>query len=477
MKERLQKVMAQAGVASRRKCEEMIRQGRVAVNGLTVTELGTKVDPERDVITVDGRQIKVVERNIYIALHKPPGVITTARDPWGRPTVLDLVDVDTRVYPVGRLDADSEGLILLTNDGVLAHQLTHPSFEHEKEYHVLVSGRPSGEALERLRSGVPLEDGVTAPARVDVLRRESGDTWLRIVLREGRKRQIRRMAEAIGGPVRRLIRVRIGPIRLGGLEPGLWRHLSPGEVRQLRQVVRETNTQKVSELEGHKPQTIAIDGPAAAGKSTIGKAIAERLNYRYLDTGAMYRAVTWVALQRHVDIQDEPAVTALAEAIDIDITAPTNDDGRQYTVFVDGQDVTWALRRPEVDANVSTVSAYPGVRHAMVVQQRKIAGHGRAVVVGRDIGTVVLPDADLKIYLDASVEERARRRYLERVERGEKADYEAILRDMRRRDQLDSSRATAPLRPAADAIIVNTDGLSVKEAISTVMDVVCRDCD
>lgn len=226
-------------------------------------------------------------------------------------------------------------------------------------------------------------------------------------------------------------------------------------------------------MNNRKPHIITIDGPAAAGKSTIGKAIAEKLNYRYLDTGAMYRAVTWIALQRDVDVRDEEAVTVLAESIDIDITAPTNDDGRQYTVFVDGKDVTWALRRPEVDANVSAVSTYPGVRQAMVVQQRRVARRGEAVVVGRDIGTVVLPDADLKIYLDASVEERARRRYQERLERGEEAAYEDILRDMRRRDEIDSSRATAPLRPAGDAVTVNTDGLSVEQAIDRVMAVVC----
>ncbi len=227
-------------------------------------------------------------------------------------------------------------------------------------------------------------------------------------------------------------------------------------------------------LNSHRSDIITIDGPAAAGKSTIGEAVAERLGYRYLDTGAMYRAVTWIALERGINIRDEAAVTALAEEIKIDITAPTNDDGRQYTVLVDDEDVTWALRRPEVDANVSAVSAYPGVRTAMVAQQRRIASSGEAVVVGRDIGTVVLPDADLKIYLDASVEERARRRYEERRDRDEDADYASILRDMRRRDRLDSSRAMAPLRPADDATIVDTNSLSVAEAIDAVMDMVCR---
>lgn len=237
MKERLQKVMAHAGVASRRKSEEIIEQGRVVVNGQAITQLGTKVDPERDAITVDGEPISVTEDYVYIVLHKPLDVITTADDPWGRTTVLDLVDVDERVYPVGRLDADSEGLILLTNDGALTHRLTHPSFEHQKEYHVRVSGRPSQEDVGRLRSGVRLEDGVTAPAQVEVLRCEAGDTWLRMILHEGRKRQIRRMADAVEHPVKRLIRVRLGPIRPGNLSPGRWRHLSRGEVEELRTAV------------------------------------------------------------------------------------------------------------------------------------------------------------------------------------------------------------------------------------------------
>lgn len=237
MKERLQKVMAHAGVASRRKSEDIIQQGRVAINGEIVTAMGTQVDPERDRITVDGDLINVVQDYTYVALHKPIDVISTADDPWERQTVLDLVDVDARVYPVGRLDADSEGLVLLTNDGELTHRLTHPSFEHQKEYHVRVAGRPSPEALERLRSGVRLEDGTTAPAEIDVLRREAGDTWLKMILYEGRNRQIRRMADAVGHPVRRLIRVRMGPIRLGELAPGQWRHLSQREVEALHNAI------------------------------------------------------------------------------------------------------------------------------------------------------------------------------------------------------------------------------------------------
>jgi len=194
--------------------------------------------------------------------------------------------------------------------------------------------------------------------------------------------------------------------------------------------------------------------------------------YTYFDTGVMYRAVTWVALERGLDIADEKAITALAEKVKIDVTRPTVEDGRQYTVYVDGTDVTWQIRRPEVDANVSPVSAYPRVRAALTAQQRRIGQRGRIVMVGRDIGTVVLPDADLKIYLDASVGERARRRYLEVLERGQPGDHEEILKAMRRRDKIDSQRETAPLQPAEDAIIVDTEGLSIEQVLAKVKDLV-----
>ncbi|RMF27692.1 MAG: (d)CMP kinase [Chloroflexi bacterium] len=217
-----------------------------------------------------------------------------------------------------------------------------------------------------------------------------------------------------------------------------------------------------------KPTTIAIDGPAASGKSTIGSALAQRLGYLYFDTGVLYRAVTWAALRRGLEITDEAAITALARSLRIDVLPPTQDDGRQYTVFAEGQDITWAIRRPEVDAAVSPVSAYPGVREALREQQRRIARQGRVVMVGRDIGTVVMPDAELKIYLDARVEERAARRYREIVARGEPASYQTILEAMRRRDQIDSRRAVAPLRPAEDAIIVDTTDLSVEEVLDLV---------
>jgi len=224
-----------------------------------------------------------------------------------------------------------------------------------------------------------------------------------------------------------------------------------------------------------KPSAIAIDGPAASGKSTIAELLARRLGYLYFDTGVMYRAVTWAALSRGIPIEDEPAVTSLAEQLRIDVTPPTADDGRQYTVLADGVDVTWAIRTPEVDANVSHVSAYPGVRRALVVQQRRVASGRRVVMVGRDIGTVVLPEADLKLYLDASVEERARRRWREVRARGEEADYEGVLASMHRRDEIDSNREVAPLRVAEGAVVVDTTDLSIGEVLAEVERLVGND--
>jgi CMP/dCMP kinase len=213
---------------------------------------------------------------------------------------------------------------------------------------------------------------------------------------------------------------------------------------------------------------IAIDGPAASGKSTLGHKLAQVMGYLYFDTGVMYRAITWLALAQGLDISDEVAITKLAENTKIDIRPPSIQDGRAYDVIINKQDTTWDIRRPEVDGNVSPVSAYAGVRKALTAQQRRIGLRGNVVMVGRDIGTVVLPKADLKIYLDASVEERARRRYEELRQRGEPADYNVILQAMRKRDQIDSNRKVAPLRPAKDAHILCSDGLDADQVLELV---------
>jgi cytidylate kinase len=217
-----------------------------------------------------------------------------------------------------------------------------------------------------------------------------------------------------------------------------------------------------------QPDTIAIDGPAAAGKSTIGCELAKKLNYLYFDTGVMYRAVTWAALYQGMNIADEAAITALAQRLNIDVMPPTADDGRQYTILVDGQDVTWAIRDSTVEAGVSQVSAYAGVREALVAQQRRVSAQGRVVMVGRDIGTVVVPDADLKLYLDARVKERAMRRYHELLERGQEADLTDVLSAMQRRDDIDSGREVSPLQPAADAVVIDTSNLTIDQVLEAV---------
>ncbi len=226
--ERLQKILARVGFGSRRVGEELIAEGRVTVNG-EVADLGRRVDPASDVIAVDGVPIGTAPGLVYYLLNKPRGTVTTASDPEGRPTVVELVPAEPRVFPVGRLDWDTEGLLLLTNDGSLTQRLTHPSHGVEKEYLAEVEGEPSRATLRRLREGVELDDGVTAPAKASLL----APNLIKLTIHEGRNRQVRRMCEAVGHPVRRLVRSRIGSLADRRLEPGAWRELTQREVRQL----------------------------------------------------------------------------------------------------------------------------------------------------------------------------------------------------------------------------------------------------
>ena len=504
--ERLQKLLAHAGVASRRASEEMIEAGRVTVDGQIVSELGAKVDPEKSEVRVDGKHIQF-ERLRYIVLHKPFGILSGSDPKAGYPSWEEIVKVPERLYAVGRLDHDSEGLLLLTNDGDLALHLSHPRYEHPKTYLVQVEGVPNARKLRRLQHGVMLDDGPTLPARVVLLKeppamfapprkstpagakkerapgRSQGPmprvSWLKITVREGRKRQVRRMVSLLGHPALRVVRIGLGSLSLGELRPGTWRDLTQGEVRSLREAAYRGESASSGESpissEPHKrslpataPSSIAIDGPSASGKSTIGSLLAKHLGYLYFDTGVMYRAVAAVALARGISPHDEEAVTEMAEALQIDVLSPTVDDGRDVTVLADGQDVSWDIRKVEVEKAVSPVSAYAGVRDAMCLAQRRIGEAGRIVMVGRDIGTVVLPGADLKIYLDATLPERARRRFLERQARGEVVEFEQVLGDVKRRDEYDSNRQHAPLTAAPDAIVVDTTGLDVPEVMDRV---------
>lgn len=230
--DRLQKVLARAGVGSRRAVEEMIVRGRIQVNG-TRAQLGQRIDPSKDEVKVDGSTVPLQEDLLHFLLNKPAGVVSTADDPEGRTTVVDLVETDGRVWPVGRLDIETEGAIILTNDGDLALHLTHPRFGVPKTYVAEVQGSMTPRTARQLARGVELEDGPTAPASVTVVERSAAGSLVELVLKEGRHRQARRMLEAVGHPVRRLVRVGVGPLRLGRLKPGTYRRLSPAEVREL----------------------------------------------------------------------------------------------------------------------------------------------------------------------------------------------------------------------------------------------------
>ncbi len=239
--ERLSRFLAHTGIASRRRAEALIAAGRVQVNGVKITEQGTRINPDTDLVLVDNKPVRATSRRVYLLLNKPIGYVSTARDPQGRPTVLDLLPSEIRalrVYPVGRLDIDTSGLLLLTNDGDFALHVSHPRYSMQKHYHALVKGCPSESSLQALRNGVTIVEDqgrshLTAPAKVKVLRKEEPDCWLSLTIHEGRKRQVRRMLAAVGHPVLKLSRIGIGPVELKDLQLGKWRYLTEDEIHSL----------------------------------------------------------------------------------------------------------------------------------------------------------------------------------------------------------------------------------------------------
>lgn len=282
--ERLQKIMSRAGIASRRASEELIAQGRVTVNGKTA-KVGDKADPTQDTIRVDGEKLKLDDAKlVYIMLNKPAGVVSavSAQPQEKRSTVRDLIPGEEHLFPVGRLDADSEGLILLTNDGDLTQRLTHPSFGHYKTYRVLVKGRPSDAKLDEWASGVELSDGKTSPCEVSVHKELENATWLQIKMGEGRKRQIRRTAAALHLYVERLIRIRIGKLRLFGLKQGEWRYLTDEEIKELKDSVKNRPASKTRRMQGSrpaaKPDSTYTDSTSHKGKPGGSKGNPPRRN-------------------------------------------------------------------------------------------------------------------------------------------------------------------------------------------------------
>jgi 23S rRNA pseudouridine2605 synthase len=260
--ERLQKVLARAGLGSRRAIEVLIEHRRVKVNG-QLARLGDKVDPSKDEVEVDGSHVPLEPGLVYLLMNKPEGVVTTAHDPEGRPTVLDLLDQETRVWPVGRLDIGTEGALVLTNDGTLTHRLTHPSYQVPKTYLAELSGHVSATDLKRLARGIDLEDGRTAPAKVQLLDRRPGACLVEITIREGRNRQVRRMFEALGHRVQRLVRTSVGPLQLGRLKGGTTRRLTPEEVRSLYAAVTRPLPSRTQRAAGG-------GGPHQAGRRDRG---------------------------------------------------------------------------------------------------------------------------------------------------------------------------------------------------------------
>jgi cytidylate kinase len=469
--ERIQKLLARSGVASRRGAESLFAAGRVTVNGRPA-RLGESADPHADQVAVDGAPLPASSTTVHYAVHKPIGLLSSAHDERGRRSVVSLIDVagDSRLWPAGRLDVDSEGLMVLTNDGDWANRVLHPRYGVEREYAVLVDHAPSREDMDALLAGVELDDG---PARLlaiqlsqpppEVTRSaEERGRWLRLRIGEGRKHEVRRLFAAGGYRVGRLVRTRLGSLSLDGLHEGEWRALRPSEVEAMAGA-----RPKIRAADARKPLAVAIDGPSGSGKSTVGYALAQRIGATFVDTGLMYRALTLAALEHGIDPDDGEALGRLAREVRIEVRRPRHEQtDRRETVLLDRRDVTKEARAPRVDRVVSSVSRHGPVRDAMLHVQRAAARRHDTVMVGRDIGTVVLPDATLKVFLTAAAAVRAARRA---AEMGRSDRLDRYLAEIEERDAADIGRAVAPLRKAPGALVLDTGELDVDACVDAIV--------
>jgi 23S rRNA pseudouridine2605 synthase len=468
--ERIQKLLARSGLASRRGAEALISAGRVTVNGLPAA-LGESADPEVDRVELDGAPLNAPAATVHYAVHKPIGLLSSAHDERGRRSVVSLIarEGGARLWPAGRLDVDSEGLLVLTNDGDWANRVLHPRYGVEREYAVLVDPAPTRDDMDALLAGVELSDGPArllaihpAPPPVEIERSaDEHGRWLRVRVGEGRKHEVRRLFAAGGYHVERLVRTRLGSLSLDGLRQGEWRSLKPAEVEALAGA-----RPRVKAALADAPLSVAIDGPSGSGKSTIGHALAQRIGANFVDTGLMYRALTLAALERGVDADDGEALGLLAREVRIEVRRPRREQTeRRETVLLDRQDVTVEARTPRVDRLVSSVSRHAAVRNAMLHVQRSAARRRDTVMVGRDIGTVVLPDATLKVFLTAAAAVRAARRAAEmgRPDRGDR-----YLAEIEQRDAADIGREVAPLRKAPGALVLDTGELDVGACVDVI---------
>ena len=469
--ERIQKLLARSGVASRRGAEALISAGRVTVNGRPA-RLGETADPSSDQLALDGEPLAAPSATVHYAVHKPVGLLSSAHDERGRRSVVSLIDAGSvvRLWPAGRLDVDSEGLMVLTNDGEWANRVLHPRYGVEREYAVLVDPQPTVDDMDALLEGVDLDDGPArllairvAPPPAEVARSDAErGRWVRLRVGEGRKHEVRRLFAAGGYQVERLVRTRLGSLSLDGLAVGEWRVLRPAEVEAMAGA-----RPKVRASSARKHIAVAVDGPSGSGKSTIGHALAQRIGANFVDTGLMYRALTLAALEGGVDPEDGDALGDLARQVRIEVRRPRHEQtDRRETVLLDGRDVTREARTPRIDRAVSSVSRHAAVREAMLHVQRAVARRGATVMVGRDIGTVVLPDATLKVFLTAAAAVRAARRA---SEMGRPDRVDKYLNEIEERDAADTGREVAPLRKAPGSLVLDTGELEVDGCVDAIV--------